>query len=228
MFERNHNLIPEIDIEDYELELLSKGKEDEDPIVLTFDELKKMPRHTVMAAIVCAGSKRTAIQRQFPTVKGLKWTNGAVGNCTYTGVPIRHILLNVMGMKEDDLIGKDLHLIAIAYDADFQGKHYEVSIPMDKALDPKNEVTLAYEMNGLDIPPVHGYPVRLVCPGYIGVRSAKWVHKLVISSEDADSTPQRRDYKIVTDLDITKVDWNAWKTVYGQVINSAFAHPLPG
>ena len=119
----------------------------------------------------------------------MKWTNGAVANSAYTGVPIRHILLNVMGKKEEDLLDKGLHLIAIAYDADFQGKHYEVSIPMEAALNPKNEVILAYEMNGADIPPVHGYPVRMLCPGYIGVRSAKWLHKLVISTEDADSTP---------------------------------------
>lgn len=80
-------------------------------------------------------------------------------------------------------------------------------------------------MNGEDIPPVHGYPVRMVSPGYIGVRSAKWVNKLIISTDEADSTPQRRDYKIVKDLDLTKVDWSAHKCVYGQVINSAFAAP---
>ena len=74
---------------------------------------------------------------------------------------------------------------------------------------------LAYEMNGEPIPKVHGFPVRMVSPGYIGVRSAKWVNKLIISSEMADSTPQRRDYKIVKDADITKVDWAAWKCVYG-------------
>ena len=61
MFERNHNLIPEIDIEDYELELLPQGKDDENPITLSFDDLKKMPKQTVVAAIACADSKRTAV-----------------------------------------------------------------------------------------------------------------------------------------------------------------------
>ena len=62
MFERNHNLIPEIDPEYYELELLSGGKDDENPKVLTLDELKSIePTHTVMATIACAGSKRTAV-----------------------------------------------------------------------------------------------------------------------------------------------------------------------
>ncbi len=142
-----------------------------------------------MAAVVCAGSKRKAIQTKFPTVKGLKWTNGAIGNTMYTGVLMRHVLLDVMGLKEEEIKGKDLQLIGIAYDADFQGKNYEVSIPLDIALDPANEVMIAYEMNGEPIPAVHGYPVRMVSPGYIGVRSPKWLHKLVISTDMADSTP---------------------------------------
>lgn len=62
-------------------------------------------------------------------------------------------------------------------------------MPIEDALDPKNEMILAYKMNGEEIPAVHGYPVRMLCPGYIGVRSAKWLHKLVISTEMADSTP---------------------------------------
>lgn len=101
-------------------------------------------------------------------------------------------------------------------------------MPIEDALNPANEVTLAYEMNGEDIPPQHGYPVRLMCPGYIGVRSAKWVNKLIISSEMADSAPQRRDYKVIKEKDITKVDWTKYECVYGQVINSAFTQPAKG
>lgn len=59
MFERNHNLIPELDPEYYELELLSGGKNDEDPITLSLEDLKSIkPTHEVMATIACAGSKR--------------------------------------------------------------------------------------------------------------------------------------------------------------------------
>ena len=119
MYERNHNLIPEIDIEDYQLNLLANGKSDENPITLSFEDLKKMPSHELTVALSCAGNKRAQVQDAFPTVKGLRWTNGAVGNAVYKGVLMRHILLNVMGLKEEDLLGKDLHLIAIAYDADF-------------------------------------------------------------------------------------------------------------
>jgi DMSO/TMAO reductase YedYZ molybdopterin-dependent catalytic subunit len=198
-------LIPEIDLDYYELELLSDGKKDPNPIVLSFSDLRKMKSIDVTATIACAGNKRKSLAAEYPNIKGLKWTIGAVGNSVYRGVPIRDVLLDVMGKKEEDLIGKGLHLITIAYDADFQGKHYEVSIPIEEALDPRNEVILAYEMNGQLIPKVHGFPVRMVVPGYIGVRSAKWVHKIIISTEEADSAPQRRDYKIVKDKSMDTV-----------------------
>ena len=61
MFERNHNLIPEIEEDEYELLLMANGKKDGSPVELNLEQIKKMPRHSVMAAIVCAGSKRTAI-----------------------------------------------------------------------------------------------------------------------------------------------------------------------
>ena len=52
-------------------------------------------------------------------MKGLPWTNGAIGNSQYKGVPMRHIILEVMKLKEEDLIGKGLHLVMVSYDADF-------------------------------------------------------------------------------------------------------------
>ncbi len=141
----------------------------------------------MVAYIACAGNKRRYLQEVFPEVKGLKWTNGAIGNSKYRGVSMRYILLEKMGLSEENLKGK--HLIAFSYDADFQGKHYEVSVPCEYALDPLNEVMLAYEMNGEPLPKEHGFPIRMLSPGCIAVRSAKWVHSLIISDEQADSAP---------------------------------------
>jgi nitrate reductase (NAD(P)H) len=56
---------------------------------------------------------------------------------------------------------------------------------MKHVLDDKNEIILAYEMNDEEIPMLHGYPVRLLVPGFIGVRSVKWVDKLIISDIEA-------------------------------------------
>jgi len=79
-FERNHNLIPEIDPEEYELQLLRHGKKDEEPIVLSLEEIKAMPSHTLNSYLSCAGNKRSYLQNVHPKIKGLKWTNGAIGN----------------------------------------------------------------------------------------------------------------------------------------------------
>ena len=224
MYERNHNLVPELEPDYYELELMGEGISE--PITLCFDDLKSFtPSHEVMTTIACAGNKRKSVATEFPNVKGLKWTNGAIGNALYKGVLVRDLLLQKTGLKESDLVGKGLHLVAISYDQDFQGVPYQVSIPLDMAMDPKNEIILAHEMNGQDLPYAHGYPVRLICPGIIAVRSAKWVNKLVISKEEADSAPQRRDYKIVKEQDMTKVNWSKYKPVMGNVINSAIAYP---
>lgn len=185
-FERNHNLIPEIDLEDYELHLM-KDREDEEPETLTFDDVKALPWVTFDAYHCCAGNKRRYLQDIFPTVKGLKWHGGAIANSKWKGIPMRWMLLEKMGYKEEDLKGK--HLVAFAYDADFQGKHYEVSIPIEHALDPKKMVHLVYECNGQLLEKEHGFPVRLMVPGCIAVRSCKWVHKLFVSDEEADSAP---------------------------------------
>jgi len=97
---------------------------------------------------------------------------------------------------------------------------------MEIALDPKREIMLAYEMNGDPLPAVHGYPVRMVCPGLIGVRSCKWVSKLMVSDEMADHGAQRRDYKIITDThNLAEVKWDNYTPWNYQVVNSAIGYP---
>jgi sulfite oxidase len=68
---------------------------------------------------------------------------------------------------------------------------FKVSIPIEKALNNFGDVLLAYEMNGEDIPRDHGYPIRLIVPGYVGVRNIKWVKSIEISDEEMDSEWQR-------------------------------------
>lgn len=139
---------------------------------------------------------------------------------------MRYILLEKMGLKEEDLKGK--HVVAYAYDADFQGKHFEVSVPCEHVLDPTREVTLVYESNGEALPKEHGFPLRMLTPGCIAVRSPKWVNRIFISDEEADHASQRRDYKIVTDAEISQVKWDQHKPVYAHPINSGVGYPVEG
>jgi sulfite oxidase len=143
--------------------------------------------YKVMNAMSCAGNRRKGLKEVAPPglVQGNDWYIGAVGNAEYTGVLLIN-LLKELGFRLEDL--KDKHLIAESMDTDVLGKCYEVSVPMSMVIDPLNEVILAYEMNGEALPLEHGFPLRLVVPGVVGVRNAKWVKALKISDEEATST----------------------------------------
>lgn len=142
-----------------------------------------------MTYIACAGNRRKHTRKVFSTVKGVNWDLGAIGNNLYRGVLVRDLLLE-SGYTEQELASDDMkskHLVATGMDQDFQGEPFKVSIPLERALDPKNKVILAWEMDGKPLTKDHGYPLRLVVPGYIGVRNCKWVEKLEISDEEANS-----------------------------------------
>lgn len=68
---------------------------------------------------------------------------------------------------------------------------FDAAIPIEKALDPRGDVLLALKMNGEDIPRDHGYPLRVVVPGFLGARSVKWCERIVLSPEMSYSTWQR-------------------------------------
>ena len=76
-------------------------------------------------------------------------------------------------------------------------------MPCEHVLDPSNEVTLVSECNGEPLEKEHGFPIRMLTPGCIAVRSPKWVNRIFISDEEANHPSQRRDYKIVKEEEIT-------------------------
>lgn len=179
--------------------------------------------YKVMVSMSCAGNRRMGMKEFNPEVQGNSWYIGAVGNVEYTGILITD-LLKELGFDLEHL--RDKHLIAESMDVDVLGKHYEVSVPMSMVLDPRNEVILAYQMNGEDLPLEHGYPLRLVVPGTVGVRNAKWVKALTISDEEATSTQQKENYKIVKEKDPKKIDYSKIKPIMGYIVNSAIGDPI--
>lgn len=95
---RNHLPVPNIDPETYELEIEVEGTQK--TLVFTLDELKKLPKHTITATIMCAGNRRSEMTKIKP-VKGLSWGAAAIGNATWTGVRLRDVLA-MAGVDEDD------------------------------------------------------------------------------------------------------------------------------
>ena len=150
------------------------------------------------------------------------WHVGAIHNSTFTGVRVLDLLQD-MGYDLGKIRGK--HLIAEAWDVDVTGKHFEVSIPVDHVLDPLNEVIIAYEQNGKELDLDHGYPLRFVVPGAVGVRNVKWLKRLRISDVEADSVQQKENYKFITTTDKDKINFEALPPLYFYIINSATTYP---
>jgi DMSO/TMAO reductase YedYZ molybdopterin-dependent catalytic subunit len=99
---------------------------------------------------------------------------------------------------------------------------------MERVLDPKNEVMLCYGANGVDLPEDHGHPVRLLCPGFVGIRSCKWLNKITISDKESQSKYQQNAYKPFREKEWKDVDPSKYPAPLGHCINSVISQPLMG
>ena len=222
---RNHLPVPEVDPKTYRLEVnLGKGAK---PLTLSLDELKtKFKQHTLTVAIQCAGNRRDEMNG-IKKVKGLTWAEGAIGNATWTGVKLRDVLLEA-GFKDNEIVsGK--HIQFEGLDVDVSKAPYGASVPLAKAIDPQNDVLIAFAMNGEDIPKDHGYPVRIVIPGVVGARQVKWLSKIVIADEESRCHWQRNDYKgFSPSTDWDTVDFTSMPSIQDLPVQSAICEPANG
>src|SRR5437016_8969337 len=110
-----------------------------------------------------------------PRVQGAQWELGAVSNAKWTGVPLRALL------ERADLAEDACEIVLEGTDRGTPKEEplppnpisYAWSLPRAKAIQP--EVLIAYQMNGRDLPPDHGFPVRAIVPGHYGMASVKWL-----------------------------------------------------
>lgn len=195
-FVRNHAPVPVVHLDTYQLKILGLVNNE---LVLSLSELKGMfSRVTVMATLMCAGNRRTELHKIQP-VRGVGWGSSAVSNAIWSGASLRAVLL-AAGVHPESC---DLHVAFEGLD-DIKGAPYGGSIPIEKALDVNGDVLLAYEMNGEPLPRDHGYPVRVIVPGYIGARSVKWLASIVVQKEESSNFFQQKDYKVFP----SRVTWD--------------------
>jgi DMSO/TMAO reductase YedYZ molybdopterin-dependent catalytic subunit len=167
-FVRTHVYVPTVELSSWTLKV---GGEVASPLELTMAELRKMPAVELIAVTECAGNGRSYYQ---PTVPGLQWRDGSVGNGRWRGVRMADVLKRA-GIK------------ASAVDIEFDGADVPIgkmpdfrrSIPARKALDPNT--LLAYEMNGETLPVKHGFPLRVITPGWASDSWVKWLTSITES-----------------------------------------------
>ncbi|XP_073772157.1 sulfite oxidase, mitochondrial isoform X1 [Danio rerio] len=223
-FKRNHLPVPKVDPETYRLEIegLPSGV-----VSVTLSELKsRFPKRTITATLQCAGNRRSEMNK-VKQVKGLNWGIAAISNATWSGASLREVLLHYGFTPEVAINAK--HIQFEGLDKDVTGAAYGASIPLNKALSEEGDVLLAYEMNGEDLPPDHGYPVRVVVPGVVGARNVKWLGRIVVSHEESKSHWQQNDYKgFSPGTDWDTVDFKSAPAIQELPIQSAITHPAEG
>lgn len=193
-FVRNHTATPLIDARTWRLRIFGSGLRRPEGVELTYAELRRLPSRTVTAFIECAGNGRSFFASQQGTpASGSQWKLGAVGVARWRGVPLREVLWRAgLSRRAVDVMPQGLDATVISGGVD-QG-HVRRPLPIAKALD---DVLVAYEMNGRPLPPDHGFPARLVVPGWVGIASVKWLGQIEVADQPLFSPWNTTQYRMV-------------------------------
>jgi sulfite oxidase len=182
----NHGNVPVIDSPDsYAIEIFGHIQRAR-PLRLT--ELRSMPHTTIEATLQCAGNRRREHDAIHRIDDPVIWDRGAIGNARWTGVRLVDVLEKV-GVKNDAS-----HVWLEGHDVGGDGR-FGGSIPIARIYDrDAPPVLLAFEMNDKPLSPSHGFPVRVVVPGFIGARSVKWLARILVATRPSHNTYFMRDH----------------------------------
>jgi DMSO/TMAO reductase YedYZ molybdopterin-dependent catalytic subunit len=173
------------------------------PMSLSLDFIKAQPRREVDFTLECSGNH------------GVPFGIGFVGNARWAGTPLAP-LLKKAGLRKEAIevvfYGVDRAPLTIGDNTGITGggqtgtvvtdaggaldltmtERFARGMSVDEALDPRN--LLCYEMNGVPLPPEHGFPVRLIAPGWYGVANVKWLTNIHVSDQRYAGQFMARDY----------------------------------
>ncbi|GMH44112.1 hypothetical protein BSKO_12046 [Bryopsis sp. KO-2023] len=224
---RNHGAAPKLNWKTHRVEI--NGLVDK-PISLTMDEIVKFPSITVPVTVTCAGNRRKE-ENMIKKSIGFNWGPCAT-SCTYwTGVRLCDVLKHV-GVYGPD---KGANFVC------FRGPKgelpkgedgsYGTSLSLAHAMDPSNDVMLAYKQNGRWLVPDHGFPVRMIIPGFIGGRMVKFLSEITVTKEESNNFYHYHDNRVLpphVDEALAKSEgwWFKPEYIINELnINSAIARP---
>ncbi|NCX90781.1 MAG: sulfite dehydrogenase, partial [Rhodobacteraceae bacterium] len=202
-FERHHSGAIELRKQDYRL--MINGLVDK-PLVFTYEDLERFPRENHVYFCECAAN--TGMEWAGAQLNGAQFTHGMIHNMEYTGIPLR-TLLNEAGVKPSGS-----WVFVEGADASSNGR----SIPIEKALD---DVLVAFYANGEALRKEHGYPVRLVVPGWEGNMWVKWLRRVEVMDKAVESREETSKY---TD---TLADGTSRKWTWVMDAKSVITSPSP-
>jgi sulfite oxidase len=187
---RGHGGVPELDPATWRLRVQGLVDQELDLSLATLREAFR--ERMVSATLQCAGNRRAGLVAIRDIPGEAPWGPGATGTATWTGVALADVLAVAGPLREAAHVGFE------GADLCSQAKppeRFGGSVPLDKACRP--EVLLAWAMNGEPLPPVHGAPLRVVVPGYIGARSVKWLERIEVRSTPWQGYFQHVAYRLL-------------------------------
>jgi nitrate reductase (NAD(P)H) len=237
---RNHGACPRLTWEDHTVLV---GGSVPNKMELTMDELvASCPNREIPVTLVCAGNRRKE-QNMIRQTIGFNWGPCGVSTNVYKGCLLRDLLIKA-GISDKDTRGKHVEFIGIEdlpnkvgpgpFPDEPWGKlvKYGTSIPLARAMNAAYDVMIAWEANGEKLMPDHGYPVRLIVPGYIGGRMIKWLKEINVIDHETKNHYHYHDNRILpphvtADESLKGQWWYKPEYIFNELnINSAIASPL--
>jgi DMSO/TMAO reductase YedYZ molybdopterin-dependent catalytic subunit len=179
----NHFDVPYVANDDWRVEVAGRVAR---PGPMTLDDIRAFPARTLTVTLECAGNGRGVMSPRYPS---MPWMCEAVGTAEWTGTPLRHVLEGA-GLLDDAV-----EIAFIGADRGFDGGHEHAfgrSLKREVAL--SDDVLLVWAMNGQPLLPQHGFPLRLIVPGWYGMASVKWLSRIEALDRAYDGFQQAIGY----------------------------------
>jgi DMSO/TMAO reductase YedYZ molybdopterin-dependent catalytic subunit len=180
-----HYDIPQVDADTWRLDLDGRvGTE----LSLDLDALRGLPAREVVATMECAGNGRARLE---PRPVSQPWLLEAVGTGRWRGVALRDLL------EQAQVEADATDVLFTGLDRGIEGGEeqlFQRSLSLADASEP--DVLLAYELNGVPLPPQHGFPLRLLVPGWYGMTNVKWLTRITLLDEPFTGYQQARGYHL--------------------------------
>jgi sulfite oxidase len=221
-YSRNHGPIQRLDPHAWRLRI--DGLVDR-PLTLSLARLQdQFTHHTVVATLQCAGNRRAELFAVQPIPGQTPWGPAAISTAEWAGVRLADVL------RDAALRTQARHVAFVEADTASRPSRSPLfggSIPIGKAM--AAEVLLAWQMNGEPLPVVHGAPLRVVVPGYVGARSVKWLQRVTAQEHPSDNDFQARDYRLLpADADPAEVAAGHGLSLGVAALNAAILSPDDG
>jgi len=185
-----HYDVPTVDVDAWRLELAGRLAR---PALLSLEELKERETVTVAVTMECAGNGRAGMT---PRPLSQPWIGEAVGTAAWTGTPLAPLL------REAGVSGNAVEVLFAGFDCGIEGgvtQTYERSLPMSEAL--SGDAILAWGIGNVALPPQHGFPLRLVVPGWYGMANVKWLQRITVLDAPFHGYQQVQGYRIRKNAD---------------------------